>query len=131
LAKAQARIAANEGRAAVVSGGESVSVNVTINMKMLQRATLVGETTAGRRHSGAFHRINDHFGMGIQEAANGRPVTCAVSMLRRRYQFSVGLSTRSTTSTSIVPFVSSSFRPSCSCSAVGSDGAFGSMAGAF
>ena len=36
---------------------------------MLKRATVVGETTAGRQHSGAFHRINDHFGMGIQEAA--------------------------------------------------------------
>ena len=36
---------------------------------MLKRATIVGETTAGHQHSGAFHRINDHFGMGIQEAA--------------------------------------------------------------
>ena len=36
---------------------------------MLKRATIVGETTAGHQHSGAFHRITDHFGMGIQEAA--------------------------------------------------------------
>jgi hypothetical protein len=36
---------------------------------MLNRATVVGATTAGHQHSGAFHRISDHFGMGIQEAA--------------------------------------------------------------
>jgi C-terminal processing protease CtpA/Prc len=36
---------------------------------MLKRATIVGETTAGHQHSGAFHRINDHFGMGIQQVA--------------------------------------------------------------
>ena len=37
------------------------------NMKMLKRATIVGETTGGSQHSGAFHRIDDHFGMGIQQ----------------------------------------------------------------
>jgi C-terminal processing protease CtpA/Prc len=36
---------------------------------MLKRATLVGEKTAGHQHSGTFHRIGDHFGMGIQETA--------------------------------------------------------------
>jgi Peptidase family S41/N-terminal domain of Peptidase_S41 in eukaryotic IRBP len=38
------------------------------NLKMLKRATLVGETTGGGAHSGVFHRIDDHFGMGIPEA---------------------------------------------------------------
>lgn len=37
------------------------------NLKMLKRATLVGATTGGRAHSGVFHRIDDHFGMGIPE----------------------------------------------------------------
>jgi len=34
---------------------------------MLKRVTIVGERTAGHQHSGAFRRIDDHFGMGIQE----------------------------------------------------------------
>ena len=34
---------------------------------MLKRVTIVGERTAGAMHAGAFHRIDDHFGMGIQE----------------------------------------------------------------
>ena len=38
------------------------------DLKMLKRATLVGETTAGAAHSGVWHRIDDHFGMGIPEA---------------------------------------------------------------
>jgi C-terminal processing protease CtpA/Prc len=36
---------------------------------MLKRATIVGEPTAGKQHSGAFHRLSDHVGMGIQETA--------------------------------------------------------------
>jgi C-terminal processing protease CtpA/Prc len=34
---------------------------------MLHRATLIGETTRGGAHAGVFHRIDDHFGMGIPE----------------------------------------------------------------
>ncbi len=34
---------------------------------MLNRATIVGENTAGSAELGAFHRIDDHFGMGIPE----------------------------------------------------------------
>ena len=37
------------------------------DLKMLKRATLVGETTRGAAHAGVFHRIDDHFGMGIPE----------------------------------------------------------------
>jgi hypothetical protein len=37
------------------------------DLKMLKRATLVGETTGGGAHSGVFHRIDEHFGMGIPE----------------------------------------------------------------
>jgi hypothetical protein len=45
------------------SGAEQFSYD----LKMLKRATLVGETTRGGSHAGAFHRIDDHFGMGIPE----------------------------------------------------------------
>jgi hypothetical protein len=37
------------------------------DLKMLKRATLVGETTGGAAHSGVFHRIDEHFGMGVPE----------------------------------------------------------------
>jgi hypothetical protein len=37
------------------------------DLKMLKRATLVGETTGGGAHSGVWYRIDDHFGMGIPE----------------------------------------------------------------
>lgn len=41
------------------------------DLKMLKRATLVGETTGGAAHAGVFYRIDDHFGMGIPET---RPI---------------------------------------------------------
>lgn len=46
------------------SGAEQFSYD----LKMLRRATVVGETTRGGAHAGVFHRIDDHFGMGIPEA---------------------------------------------------------------
>ncbi len=45
------------------SGAEQFSYD----LKMLKRATLVGETTRGSAHSGVFHVIDEHFGMGITE----------------------------------------------------------------
>jgi Peptidase family S41 len=37
------------------------------DLKMLKRATLIGEMTGGAAHAGVFHRIDDHFGMGVPE----------------------------------------------------------------
>jgi hypothetical protein len=37
------------------------------NLKMLKRVTIVGGRTAGAMHAGAFHPLDDRFGMGIQE----------------------------------------------------------------
>ena len=37
------------------------------DLKVLKRATIVGETTGGAAHSGVWHRIDDHFGMGVPE----------------------------------------------------------------
>jgi C-terminal processing protease CtpA/Prc len=37
------------------------------NLKMLRRATFVGETTRGSAHAGVWYRIDDHFGMGVPE----------------------------------------------------------------
>ena len=45
----------------------------TYDLKMLKRATVVGETTGGAAHSAPFHRIDDHFGMGIPESQITNP----------------------------------------------------------
>jgi hypothetical protein len=45
------------------SGAEQFSYD----LKMLKRATLVGETTGGGAHAGTYRRIDEHFGMGITE----------------------------------------------------------------
>ena len=52
-----------------MSGAEQFSYD----LKMLKRATIVGEKTAGAAHSGVFHRIDDHFGMGIRETKPVNP----------------------------------------------------------
>jgi C-terminal processing protease CtpA/Prc len=49
--------------AITLSGAEQF----TYNLKMLGRATVVGDTTGGGAHVGVFHRIDDHFGIGIPE----------------------------------------------------------------
>lgn len=41
------------------------------DLKMLKRATLVGETTAGIAHASVFHRMDDHFGIAIPQT---RPI---------------------------------------------------------
>ncbi|HYY72266.1 MAG TPA: S41 family peptidase [Candidatus Bathyarchaeia archaeon] len=46
----------------------SAAEHFSYDLKMLRRATLVGETTSGAAHSGVFHRIDEHFGMGIPES---------------------------------------------------------------
>jgi hypothetical protein len=51
------------------SGAEHFSYD----LKMLKRATLVGETTGGATDVGIFHRIDDHFGMGIRETQSINP----------------------------------------------------------
>ena len=43
------------------------------DLKMLKRAMLIGETTAGAAHAGVFHRLDDHFGMGIPEVKSINP----------------------------------------------------------
>jgi hypothetical protein len=51
----------------------SAAEQFAYNLKMLKRATLVGETTAGGAHVGVFHRLDDHFGMGIPETRITNP----------------------------------------------------------
>lgn len=45
----------------------SAAEQFTYNLKMLNRATIIGDTTGGGAHVGVFHRLDDHFGMGIPE----------------------------------------------------------------
>lgn len=47
---------------------QSAAEYFVYNMKMLKRVTIVGERTAGHEHAGGFYRIDDHFGIGIQDA---------------------------------------------------------------
>jgi Peptidase family S41/N-terminal domain of Peptidase_S41 in eukaryotic IRBP len=51
------------------SGAEHFSYD----LKMLKRATLVGETTGGTTDVGTFHRLDDHFGIGIRETTAINP----------------------------------------------------------
>lgn len=53
------------------SGGEEF----TNNLKVLKRATIVGETTGGGAHPVRGHRINEHFGIGVPFARAINPVT--------------------------------------------------------
>lgn len=51
----------------------SAAEQFTYNLKMLKRATIVGETTAGEAHAGVFHRIDEHFGIAITEVRSINP----------------------------------------------------------
>lgn len=53
------------------SGGEEF----TNNLKVLKRATIVGETTGGGAHPVRGHRITEHFSIGVPFARAINPVT--------------------------------------------------------
>jgi hypothetical protein len=57
----------------VLTSGRTISgaEQFCYDLKMLKRATLIGETTRGSAHIGTLYRLDDHFGMGIPET---RPV---------------------------------------------------------
>jgi C-terminal processing protease CtpA/Prc len=45
----------------------SAAEQISYDLKVLKRATLVGETTGGASHEGVLHNIDDHFAIGIPE----------------------------------------------------------------
>jgi hypothetical protein len=51
----------------------SAAEQFSYDLKMLKRATLVGEKTRGGAHAGVFYRVDDHFGMGIPEVKAVNP----------------------------------------------------------
>jgi hypothetical protein len=51
----------------------SAAEQFSYDLKMLKRATLVGEKTRGGAHAGVFYRIDDHFGVGIPEVKAVNP----------------------------------------------------------
>ncbi len=51
----------------------SAAEQFSYDLEMLKRATLVGETTGGGAHAGVWHRLDDHFGMGIPEVKVANP----------------------------------------------------------
>jgi retinol-binding protein 3 len=53
------------------SGAEEFSYD----LKMLKRATIVGETTGGGAHPVAGHRIDDHFMIGVPFARAINPIS--------------------------------------------------------
>jgi retinol-binding protein 3 len=53
------------------SGGEEFCYD----LKTLQRATIIGETTGGGAHPVSAHRIDDHFMIGIPEGRPINPIT--------------------------------------------------------
>lgn len=59
----------------VLTSGRTISgaEQFCYNLKMLKRATLIGETTHGSAHIGTFFRLDDHFGMGIPETKPVNP----------------------------------------------------------
>ena len=55
----------------------SAAEQFTYDLKMLRRATIVGEKTHGSAHAGVFYRIDDHFGMGIPRLTAINPFSTA------------------------------------------------------
>jgi hypothetical protein len=55
----------------------SAAEHFSYDLKMLRRASIVGETTAGAAHSGVWHRIDDHFGVGVPEVKAINPFSTA------------------------------------------------------
>jgi hypothetical protein len=53
----------------------SAAEEFTYNLKNLKRATVIGETTGGGAHPVNFHRINDHFGVGVPFARAINPIS--------------------------------------------------------
>ena len=51
----------------------SAAEQFTYDLKMLKRATIVGEVTAGGAHAGVWHRIDDHYGVAIPENRSVNP----------------------------------------------------------
>lgn len=45
----------------------SAAEQFSYDLKVLKRATLIGETTGGASHSGVLHNLDDHFAIGIPE----------------------------------------------------------------
>jgi hypothetical protein len=55
----------------------SAAEQFTYNLKMLKRATIVGETTAGKAHAGVLHRIDERFAVAIPESRAVNPYSRA------------------------------------------------------
>jgi C-terminal processing protease CtpA/Prc len=51
----------------------SAAEQFTYNLKMLKRATIVGEVTAGGAHAAVFHPIDDHFMVFVPESRSINP----------------------------------------------------------
>ena len=61
------RLAAEPVFVLTSSRTNSAAEHFSYNLKMLHRAVIVGERTAGNVHAGAFHPVDEHFGVGIPE----------------------------------------------------------------
>ena len=49
------------------AGTYSAAEQFSYDLKVLKRATLIGETTGGASHAGVLHNLDDHFAVGIPE----------------------------------------------------------------